>query len=174
MFLSGYAVIANFGRTAIQINEENLHHSAKPIEYEVDSRGCWICTSHTADTNGYPLVRRNGAKQTHLHRYVYELLVKPIEDGLDLCHDCDNRKCINPSCMFEGTHQDNMKDRDMKGRGYDRRGEKHGRAKLTTSDVVQMRMFYKLGVPRSSMAKLHGVRWGTVSAAVSGEHWSHI
>lgn len=35
---------------------------------------------------------------------------------MDICHTCDNRKCINPKHLFIGTRSDNMMDCSRKGR----------------------------------------------------------
>ncbi len=50
------------------------------------------------------------------HRVVYHYLVEPIPDGLLVCHECDNPKCINPEHLFVGTHKDNRQDCVLKGR----------------------------------------------------------
>jgi hypothetical protein len=42
------------------------------------------------------------------HRFVYEFLVGPIPDGLQLDHLCRNRGCVNPAHLEPVTQQDNM------------------------------------------------------------------
>lgn len=52
------------------------------------------------------------------HRAVYEALVGPIPEGLELDHLCKNRLCVNPDHLEPVTHQENVK----RGRaGYHRK-----------------------------------------------------
>src|SRR5215831_1732579 len=51
------------------------------------------------------------------YRMVWELVNGPIEPWWHvICHKCDNRKCINPDHLFQGTQQDNIRDAWAKGR----------------------------------------------------------
>lgn len=40
----------------------------------------------------------------------------PIPEGVFVCHHCDNRKCIEPEHLFEGSAKDNSQDMVAKGR----------------------------------------------------------
>ena len=88
---------------------ENFHFNTKLIEYEINSNGCWICTSHTKDQSGYPQVRRNG-KIWRGHRYSYTIHKGDIPEGQVVRHTCDNPNCINPDHLILGTQRDNVND----------------------------------------------------------------
>lgn len=68
--------------------------------------GCWEWQGHTYK-NGYGVIKSFG-QDVSAHRLSYELSKGKIPDGLCILHSCDNRKCINPSHLSVGTHQENM------------------------------------------------------------------
>jgi hypothetical protein len=73
----------------------------------VDGIGCWIWTGYVI-SSGYGQF----GKRTRAHRYVYELLVGPIPDGLILDHLCRVRRCVNPDHLEPVTMAENTR------RGY--------------------------------------------------------
>ena len=79
------------------------------LKYRITENECWECTSHCTNSEGYVKVTHNG-KQSYGHRYMYEKIYGKISSEV-LRHTCDNRWCINPSHLIEGTHADKVKDR---------------------------------------------------------------
>lgn len=78
------------------------------------SSGCWVWIGHRAKS-GYGRIQNKG-KKVRSHRLSYETYVGKIPDGMNVLHRCDNPPCINPDHLFLGTHKDNMKDAQNKGR----------------------------------------------------------
>ena len=144
------------------------------IDHYTDTTGeCWLWTGAT-NLQGYGKLNVNGKLQ-QAHRIAWELENGPVPDGLLVLHRCDNPACVRPAHLFLGTHGDNYKDMDRKGRnphaGSDRpprnyaRGERHPYAKLTDEQVKEIIMAE--GTQREIAARF-GVTQGTISTIRSG------
>lgn len=90
-------------------------NARKPIQYEINNNGCWVCVSHALNNESRTTIHVNG-KKVLMHRYVYTLYKGEIPHGNVIMHTCDNPTCINPAHLNAGTQLDNIKDRDSKGR----------------------------------------------------------
>lgn len=77
-----------------------------------DDSQCWPMPNN----KGYGMVRVDGRLDT-AHRVAYSITKGEIPEGLVVRHDCDNPPCFNPAHLFVGTHQDNVDDKEKKGRG---------------------------------------------------------
>ena len=75
-----------------------------PERYEEDSFGCWRWKG--AGSNGYATFTIGGQKRS-AHRAVYELLVGPIPEGLQLDHLCGVKRCVNPAHLEPVTPREN-------------------------------------------------------------------
>ena len=52
------------------------------------------------------------------HRVSWELTNGPIPPGMLVLHTCDNPACVCPKHLFLGTDQDNVSDKENKGRAH--------------------------------------------------------
>ena len=120
--------------------------------------GCWEWGGSLTDT-GYGKFAGKFA-----HRLAYETWVGPIPDGYVVRHKCDNPPCINPDHLETGTHADNSRDRDERGRAA--RGLSAGNAKFSAADIIKIRTLHLEGLGMRSIARMFGVHHSTISAVV--------
>lgn len=135
---------------------------------------CWIWLA-AKNAKGYGTVgeTENGKFKTKLaHRVAYERFVGHITPGLCVLHKCDVRSCVNPSHLMLGTQDQNIKDRQEKGR--QKKGEMDPQHKLSSSEVAEMRMMYKHGIMPTELSRRFGVCRSRVTEIVSGKAWKHL
>src|ERR1700761_415443 len=105
---------------------------------------CWVWTGSTV-VGGYGQFWLG--KQEGTHRLAWRLLRGEISNRLHVLHRCDNTICVNAQDhLFLGTHQQNMEDRDRKGRRNAPRGASHANATLTDADVESIRLLRAQGL----------------------------
>lgn len=138
---------------------------------EVES-GCWEWQAGRMK-DGYGKVFLGGYWLAH--RLAYTALVGPIPDGLSVLHHCDNPPCVNPAHLFPGTQADNMRDCSAKNRIAKRWGEKSPTAKLTATQVIDIRTRCRPGrgspTNQTRLAEEYGITQAQISAIVLGKSW---
>ena len=141
--------------------------------------GCWEWRG-CSFRSGYGSIKNSG-KMMGSHRLSYELhhpITKSIDD-IELCvlHSCDNPKCVNPSHLSLGTHQDNMTDKANKGRatGVSHPGEKNPSSKLNEQQIIEIRNRYANGgITLKQLAIEYGVSIPTISLIIARKTWAHL
>ena len=131
---------------------------------------CWEWGGHL-HANGYGRITHSNKTQ-YAHRFYWERVNGPIPKGLDVCHTCDNRKCVNPSHLFLGTRKENMIDARIKGRLQ--RGEDRYNSVLTENMVREARWLHANGAKIVGIAKRFGVNKTTIGNAIKGKTWRHV
>lgn len=143
--------------------------------------GCMEFVGAKSST-GYGSARFKG-KTWRVHRLV--LISKLGRDLRDkfACHTCDNRLCINPKHLFEGTAKENTLDAIQKGRRKpppirpDNRtafGEKQGQSKLKNKDIPIIRKALKNGALGYVLAQRYGVAASTIGRIKNVKSWQRV
>lgn len=131
---------------------------------------CWEWEG-CIQSNGYGRIT-NQRRTQYAHRFMWEAFNGPIPNGFDVCHTCDNRKCVNPGHLFLGSRHDNMRDAVIKNRVQ--RGEDRYNAVLTEEIVREARRQRQRGKMVKDIAQEMGVPSYTLAPAIRGKTWSHV
>ena len=134
--------------------------------------GCWLWLLGCSN-DGYGKLWLNSHNK-RAHRVMYELFIGPIPDELYVCHTCDNPLCVNPAHLWLGTNADNQRDSVKKGRANSMMGERHGRAKLTTKNIIRIRQQLACGITSIAVAQEHGVCVQHVNRIKRRDSWRHF
>ena len=144
---------------------------------------CWNWIGAT-NRYGYGKMMIDGRREL-VHRISWRL-AKHREPRNCVLHHCDNRRCVRPDHLFEGTKSDNALDRHSKHR--DAVGVRHGRytkpertargvaitrSKLDEEKVKFIRDNYQTIRPYK-IAKLLGINYTCVYKINKGETWKHV
>jgi len=132
--------------------------------------------SGTLSTHGYGLVSI-ASKRFPAHRVAFRLAKHSPDPIKDVCHACDNKKCVNPSHLFEGTRSENMLDASRKNLIGAKtkphkilRGERHGGSKLTGTEVRAI--LNEVGQSSYALGRKYGVHASTISRIRNGSLWA--
>ncbi len=131
--------------------------------------GCWVSRN---THNGYPRVTigTKGADGVlDLHRIMCERRHGPLRQGQQARHLCGNPACFNPAHLAPGSAFDNAQ--DMIGHGRSLTGGRNHKAKLTDSDVLEIRNSAESG---TALAQKYGVGKATISSIRHRRTWRHI
>jgi len=162
----------------------------------IKSDGCWLWNGfwHKPPRRGYGQFSCEG-KLYNAHRWIYQQLNGDLPTSMDVCHKCDNPRCVRPDHLFAGTRADNMRDCALKGRNIMQihpeksallkanrkrlsikpaRGESQGSAKLKESEIMEIRKLARSGVSSMMLSKKFNVSDGHIRKVAAGKAWAHI
>jgi hypothetical protein len=115
---------------------------------------------------GYYTVNK---KNWRVHRLSYYLAHNQIDDKLVIRHLCNNKLCVNPEHLAEGTQKENIQDQITAGTFV--YGEKNGRAKLCSQNVIDIRESKDL---LSVLSQRYDVSVALISRIKLGKSWKHV
>lgn len=150
-------------------SREELIHVAVNIIYarsEFSKNGCLEYRGFL-DAKGYPMVpfgyyTRRGTRV--IGEFFYDA---PVEGTHQMCHTCDNPKCLNPDHLYVGTNKQNCIDR-LNRRGCEGTG-------LKAADVRNIKNLWATGTfKRKQLADLFGVTLHNMQAILNGNSWGFV
>lgn len=107
-------------------------------------------------------------------RYMHRLAYSEAR-GLDertlagiVRHTCDNPRCINPEHLVLGSYAENTEDMLVRGRANPPRGERSATAKLTETQVEEIRV---ASGKQREIAAIYGIGQSQVSRIKGGKRW---
>ena len=109
---------------------------------------------------GYGETSHN-SKTYRCNRLSYIIFKGDIPKGMQVCHTCDNRKCVNPEHLWLGTPKENMQDAVKKNRMP--REKRNKSSKLTYEQVKDIIRLLENGEKQTNIAKLYNVCQSTIS-----------
>lgn len=131
---------------------------------------CWLWTGCT-DDDGYGRFERKPRKRISAHKFSFLEFRGDIPDGLNVCHTCDIRNCVNPDHLWLGDNNANTQDMYRKGRSRHLRGEAIGNSKLREQDVIAIRASNET---QEVLAQRYGVVRTLISRVINRKVWTHI
>lgn len=137
----------------------------------VISDGCWEWQG-ARQAFGYGAFGARGRNYS-THRWQWERYNGPIPTGMAVLHSCDNPPCVRPDHLAIGTQAANVRDKMAKGRHRYRafHGEEHPRAKLTWTQVREIRARHSAGESGLSLARAFDMGRTSIYYILRGEHW---
>lgn len=148
-------------------DSERYEQFLKKINF---SDNCWNWNGTMAST-GYGKFFV-GVLDVAAHRASFVFHKGKINEGNVIMHSCDNRKCVNPWHLSQGSNADNS--RDMKNKKRQAYGERNAFSKLSEKDVIQIKNLLKTGKGSTEIAKLFNVYKTCIHKIKIGESWAHI
>lgn len=129
---------------------------------------CWPWKPDQAQRpHGYGQFKING-QMMNSNRVALALALGELRE--QALHTCDNPPCCNPAHLFDGTQVDNIVDMVTKERHAGASGERNSHAKLTISDVKEIRSLLAVE-SRRSLANRFSVSKTNIDFIANGKTW---
>jgi hypothetical protein len=123
--------------------------------------GCWNWLGAVHPKSGHARFRLPN-KTVYAYRWFWEHIIGPIPVDKQICHTCDNPKCVRLMHMYLGTPKSNSDDKFDRNRQRFLQGDEHPSTKVQETEVETIRRLYKEKVPVKTIAQQFGVHIMTI------------
>jgi uncharacterized protein (DUF433 family) len=134
-------------------------------------RGVLLRPGPHSKSHPYPYIQAGSGNSLGVHVAVALAFFGPRPVGMYVCHKDGDETNNVPDNLYYGTPADNQRDRIA--HGTKSVGEKHGRARLTRSQVDEIIVRLAAGERQSSIAKAYGVSSPQISHINTGRNWAN-
>lgn len=146
-----------------------------PVGNRVKYHDTFHKLSHTKCSFGYPgvsLMINGRCLLKTVHSLVMLAFVGPRPEGMQVCHeDGDVTNCRKSNLRYD-TPAGNQADRDR--HDMNMRGERNGLAKLTESQVLEIRGLAASGLDQTAIGDQYGITQAAVSLINTRKTWKYL
>lgn len=111
-------------------------------------------------------------KYYRAHRIAYYIHYQKDPGEFLVCHECDNKLCVNPHHLFLGTQQENIQHALDTGL-ISYVGSLHPQTRLLESDILEIRELQGT-ITQKEISKIYCVSQPTINHIMSRKTWRHI
>lgn len=158
------------------LSENDINRFWKTVAFTANPDKCWNWQGKSK-VRGYGRfcvsINPNIERTIGCPRVSYYLHNKVDPIGYAVLHTCDNPTCVNPNHLYLGTNKENTVDMMRKGRGYHRKGQDHGMAKLSDVIVSKIKKEYIKG-NGNLLANKYGVNQSVISRIINNKSWAYV
>ncbi len=124
---------------------------------------CWEWKQHCNRGYGRKNITINNQKYVFgAHQLAFWYKNKYMDNNLQVCHKCDNRKCANPNHLYQGTQKQNTRD-------YVNRGKN----KLSLNKATKIRKEYAQGnTCYRELGEKYNSSTSHISNIINNKHWN--
>ena len=136
-------------------------------KYIVDEEtGCWNWIG--AKCQGYGVFKGSLSKNIYAHRFAYQYFNGPLDPNLEICHECNNKSCVNYNHLRQDTHSSNTIDKV--------KIKNQSNQKLNVEQVIEIKKALKnyYHGQCKDISILYNVQLAAISKIKNGDRWSHI
>lgn len=165
-------------KLGLKVHRSRVHLNTVTDRFwdKVNKKGKFDCWEWEGATGrlGYGQFKYKGENKRS-HRFIFSYFFDINLEEKHILHNCDNPPCVNPQHLYIGNHEINMRDKSIRNRMSDRRGENNNFSELSEEDVEEI---YKKrhidNKPLKEISDEFNTSVGNVSDIINDKTWTHV